>query len=70
MADLQKFKDHFILLCEAGFIAVNQADEDANNRANHTKQCLGSLTYANQYYVYPYVPAFFQQPGSAQEGNE
>ena len=29
MADLQKFKDHFILLCEAGFIAVNQADEDA-----------------------------------------
>ncbi|MBS0629837.1 MAG: SctF chaperone SctG [Verrucomicrobia bacterium] len=29
MADLQKFKDHFILLCEAGFIAVNQADEDS-----------------------------------------
>ena len=29
MANLQKFKDHFILLCEAGFIAVNQADEDA-----------------------------------------
>ncbi|MDN3505975.1 MAG: SctF chaperone SctG [Simkaniaceae bacterium] len=29
MADLQKFKDHFILLCEAGFIAVNQQDEDA-----------------------------------------
>ncbi|NGX59409.1 MAG: hypothetical protein KR126chlam3_00560 [Chlamydiae bacterium] len=29
MADLQQFKDHFILLCEAGFIAVNQADEDA-----------------------------------------
>lgn len=29
MADLQEFKDHFILLCEAGFIAVNQADEDA-----------------------------------------
>lgn len=32
MADLQKFKDHFILLCEAGFIAVNQADEDAANK--------------------------------------
>ena len=29
MADLNKFKDHFILLVEAGFIAVNQADEDA-----------------------------------------
>lgn len=29
MANLQKFRDHFILLCEAGFIAVNQADEDA-----------------------------------------
>lgn len=29
MANTQKFKDHFILLCEAGFIAVNQADEDA-----------------------------------------
>lgn len=29
MANVQKFKDHFILLCEAGFIAVNQADEDA-----------------------------------------
>ncbi|MBI2811209.1 MAG: SctF chaperone SctG [Candidatus Melainabacteria bacterium] len=26
---LQKFKDHFILLAEAGFIAINQADEDA-----------------------------------------
>jgi hypothetical protein len=29
MGQLQKFKDHFILLVEAGFIAVNQADEDA-----------------------------------------
>jgi hypothetical protein len=29
MANLEQFKDHFILLCEAGFIAVNQADEDA-----------------------------------------
>lgn len=29
MANLQKFRDHFILLCEAGFVAVNQADEDA-----------------------------------------
>lgn len=29
MASLQKFKDDFLLLCEAGFIAVNQADEDA-----------------------------------------
>ncbi len=29
MAKLEIFKDHFLLLCEAGFIAVNQADEDA-----------------------------------------
>lgn len=29
MSNLQKFKDHFFLLCEAGFVAVNQADEDA-----------------------------------------
>ena len=26
---LQKFKDDFILLAEAGFIAINQSDEDA-----------------------------------------
>lgn len=26
---LQKYKDHYILLCEAGFIAVNQMDEDS-----------------------------------------
>jgi len=29
MGQLEKFKDHFILMVEAGFIAVNQADEDA-----------------------------------------
>ncbi len=29
MAQLQKFKNHFILLAEAGFIAINQGDEDA-----------------------------------------
>ena len=29
MGQLQQFKDHFILMVEAGFIAVNQADEDA-----------------------------------------
>ncbi|MBP9842138.1 MAG: hypothetical protein KBC64_06930 [Simkaniaceae bacterium] len=29
MAGLDEFKDHFVLLCEAGFIAINQADEDA-----------------------------------------
>ena len=29
---IQKYKDDFILLCEAGFIAVNQADEDAANK--------------------------------------
>jgi Tfp pilus assembly protein PilF len=25
----EKYKEHFITLCEAGFIAVNQADEDS-----------------------------------------
>jgi Flp pilus assembly protein TadD len=29
MPELKQYKDHFILLVEAGFIAVNQADEDA-----------------------------------------
>lgn len=29
MATLDKYKDHFILFVEAGFIAVNQADEDS-----------------------------------------
>ena len=29
MSQLSKYKDHFVLLVEAGFIAVNQADEDA-----------------------------------------
>src|SRR5579872_297916 len=29
MEKFQAFKDHFILFVEAGFIAVNQADEDA-----------------------------------------
>lgn len=29
MSSLQKYKEHFILLAEAGFIAVNQGDEDA-----------------------------------------
>jgi len=29
MGQLQKYKDHFILLAEAGFIAINQGDEDA-----------------------------------------
>ncbi len=29
MANFQKYKEHFILLAEAGFIAVNQGDEDA-----------------------------------------
>lgn len=32
MANIKEFKDHFILLCEGGFIAVNQADEDAASK--------------------------------------
>ena len=40
MADLEQFKDHFILLCEAGFIAVNQADEDAATKLFHASEML------------------------------
>ena len=29
MAQLKKYRDHFIMLAEAGFIAINQGDEDA-----------------------------------------
>jgi tetratricopeptide (TPR) repeat protein len=29
MAHLQKYREHFILMAEAGFIAINQGDEDA-----------------------------------------
>ncbi len=29
MEDLSQYKDHFILFLEAGFIAVNQADEES-----------------------------------------
>jgi tetratricopeptide (TPR) repeat protein len=29
MGQLQQYRDHFILLAEAGFIAINQSDEDA-----------------------------------------
>jgi hypothetical protein len=29
MGQLQQYKDHYILLAEAGFIAINQADEDS-----------------------------------------
>lgn len=40
MAQLQKFKDHFILLVEAGFIAVNQADEDAATKLFRASEML------------------------------
>ncbi len=29
MSSVEQYKDHFVLLLEAGFIAVNQADEDS-----------------------------------------
>lgn len=32
MKDINKFKDHFVMLLEAGFIAVNQADEESATR--------------------------------------
>lgn len=30
--DLKQYKEHFILMVEAGFIAVNQADEDSASK--------------------------------------
>lgn len=40
MANIAKYKDHFVLLLEAGFIAVNQADEDAAMKLFHAAQIL------------------------------
>jgi Tfp pilus assembly protein PilF len=41
MGQLQKkYQEHFILLCEAGFIAVNQADEDAAVKLFRASQLL------------------------------
>lgn len=42
MADLKPFKDHFLLLCEGGFIAVNQADEDAATKCFHAAELLNT----------------------------
>lgn len=40
MSMLRKYKDHFVLFLEAGFIAVNQADEDAAMKLFHAAQVL------------------------------
>lgn len=40
MVNMHKFKEDFILLCEAGFIAVNQADEDSANKLFRASQLL------------------------------
>lgn len=40
MAEIKQFNDHFIMLCEAGFIAVNQADEDAATKLFHACELL------------------------------
>jgi hypothetical protein len=45
MADLDAFKDHFLLLCEAGFIAVNQADEDAAVKLFKASELLNPKNY-------------------------
>ncbi|HSW86648.1 MAG TPA: SctF chaperone SctG [Rhabdochlamydiaceae bacterium] len=37
---MQTFKDDFILLCEAGFVAVNQADEDSANKLFRASELL------------------------------
>jgi tetratricopeptide (TPR) repeat protein len=42
MPQFQKFKDHFILMAEAGFIAINQSDEDAAIKLFATAELLDS----------------------------
>ena len=37
---IKKYLDDFILLVEAGFIAVNQADEDAATKLFHAAELL------------------------------
>lgn len=40
MAGMEQFKEHFVLLLEAGFIAVNHADEDAAMKLFKASQLL------------------------------
>jgi hypothetical protein len=40
MPQMQKYKDDFVLLLESGFIAANQADEDAANKLFRASQLL------------------------------
>jgi len=40
MSRFPEFEKHFILLCEAGFIAINQSDEDAANKLFKAAQLL------------------------------
>lgn len=52
---IQKYKDDFILLCEAGFIAVNQADEDAATKlfkASHLLNAENSLPTIGMGYMH------------------
>jgi len=44
MADLQKFKDDFFLFLEAGFIAVNQADEDSAVKLFRASEMLNPMS--------------------------
>jgi tetratricopeptide (TPR) repeat protein len=45
MSNLQKFKDDYILLCEAGFIAVSQTDEDAASKLFKAAELLDPDNY-------------------------
>ena len=42
MEDMKKFKDHFVMILEAGFIAVNQADEESATRLFKAAKLLNS----------------------------
>ncbi|MCK4934045.1 MAG: hypothetical protein KAR79_00500 [Simkaniaceae bacterium] len=48
MADLEKYKEDFFLFLEAGFIAVNQADEDSALKLFRASQMLNPKSYMSQ----------------------
>ncbi|MBI5346870.1 MAG: SctF chaperone SctG [Chlamydiae bacterium] len=48
MSDLQKYKTDFVLFLEAGFIAVNQFDEDAATKLFQAAELADGKNYLNK----------------------
>jgi hypothetical protein len=46
MTDLSTFQEDFVLLLEAGFVAINQSDEDAATKLFHAAQLLNKESTA------------------------